>query len=486
MNSTVRAYASAVAAVAAAMAVTAFLEPFLGSSISIFFFPAVVVPAIYGGYGPGLLATVLSTLGLAYLFVPPRFSLSIGADDALRLVVFAIVSFATAWLSSARRRAEQEQRKTLATLQAALDTLRKLSGWPLVVENDTATSMRRILAHGAAAVGASAVITVWEAEEEPWVYVTSAGSADDTTSRHAPTDLGPLLASGPGSETAIHADSSEVQSIPPRIRALLPAGMLASVPFNTEHLAGRVFFGGLVAGGENMIPAVEVVAREIGNSLAHLYVAERSRAVALREDRLRVSRDLHDGVLQALTGIRLELQDIAADCNAMPPTQNRLLAAERAVAIEQRELRTFISGLKPGTASPAAGTLASSLHETAARLAAEWKTTITVRVTPDELELRHALEHDVRMLLHEAMVNALKHSLPSRVVVGVGVMAERLLVTVTDDGRGFPFHGRLEHEALLRDNLGPVSLRDRVQALGGRIAIDSSPRGSRVEVSLPL
>ena len=156
------------------------------------------------------------------------------------------------------------------------------------------------------------------------------------------------------------------------------------------------------------------------------------------------------------------------------------------MAIEQRELRTFISGLKPGTASPAAGTLASNLHETAARLAAEWKTTITVRVTPDELELRDALEHDVRMLLHEAMVNALKHSLPSRVVVGVGVMEERLLVTVTDDGRGFPFHGRLEHDALVRDNLGPVSLRDRVEALGGRIAIDSSPRGSRVEVSLPL
>lgn len=484
MNKTIRAYGGAVAAVGAAVAATWFLQPWIAPSLSILFFPAVILSAIYGGYGPALLATVLSTVALAYLFIPPAFSLNVGADDAVRLLVFAVVSLVTAGISSARRRAEEAQRTSLASLQAALDTLRNLSGWPLVAESDTAASMRRILAHGADAVGAATVIAVWEAEEEPWVYVTSSGSADDTTSRHAPTDLAPLLSSA--SQTIIYGDSSDVPSMPPRIRALLPAGRLASVAFHTEHLTGRVYFGGLRAGAGDIVPVVEVVAREIGNSLAHLWVAERSRALALTEDRLRVSRDLHDGVLQSLTGIRLELQDIAADCIGLPPTHARLLAAERAVAIEQRELRRFIGGLKPDGELPSTGTLASGLHETAVRLSTDWKTSVTVRVAPDDLVLRPALDHAVRMMMHEAIVNAAKHSYPSRVAVAVEAKGPWLIMTVTDDGRGFSFQGRVDHDALLRDNLGPVSLRERVDALGGRLSIESSPRGARLDISLPL
>jgi signal transduction histidine kinase len=90
------------------------------------------------------------------------------------------------------------------------------------------------------------------------------------------------------------------------------------------------------------------------------------------------------------------------------------------------------------------------------------------------------------MMLHEAIVNALKHGHPSRVAVAVDVADGRLVLTVTDDGRGFPFQGQVEHETLLRDGIGPLSLRDRVEALGGRLSVDSSPSGSRIEMSLPL
>ena len=74
-----------------------------------------------------------------------------------------------------------------------------------------------------------------------------------------------------------------------------------------------------------------------------------------------MSRDLHDGVLQALTGIRLELQDIVAGGD---PATDRLLALERALSIEQRELRLFIDELKPSAGGPAAsGPLALIVDE---------------------------------------------------------------------------------------------------------------------------
>jgi len=98
---------------------------------------------------------------------------------------------------------------------------------------------------------------------------------------------------------------------------------------------------------------------------------------------MQVARDLHDGVLQSLTGVRLKLQEIAtnAETDAPSETRDRLLAIERAVAVEQRELRRFIDGLKPAPVPSAAdGTLASRLDEVRERLAGQWKIPVALRV----------------------------------------------------------------------------------------------------------
>jgi signal transduction histidine kinase len=439
-------------------------------------------------------------LTLAYFFMEPRHVFDIGVDDAIRLGTFSIVAWSTAALSTARRRAEAGQRETLTGLRAALDTLQKLSGWPLVIGSDAAANTQNILRHGAKAVGATAVAGVWESEDEPWVYVAASGPGGETSHRHPLTDLTPLIALDLEGATLLRpgaagddrvlvqrgerlVDTSE-PPIHPLLANLLPAGRMASAAFRTENLTGRVYFTGLAVATSNVVPAVEVVAREIGNSLNHLYVADRMRALALREDRLRVSRDLHDGVLQALTGIRLELQDMAQEPAAM---HDRLLAAERALATEQRELRRFIDGLKPVvTLAPDTTGLTTALRDLAARLTVEWKTPIAVRVGPSDLVLPEELEQPLKLMVHEAVINALKHGHPSRVAVAVEASEGRVVVTVTDDGRGFPFRGRLDHEALLQSEAAPVSLRDRVAALHGRISIDSGARGARVEIQLPV
>jgi signal transduction histidine kinase len=83
------------------------------------------------------------------------------------------------------------------------------------------------------------------------------------------------------------------------------------------------------------------------------------------------------------------------------------------------------------------------------------------------------------------VVNALKHAHPSKVTVDVATREGALAIVVRDDGRGFPVSGHLDHEELVRQHAGPASLRDRVTALGGRMAIDSSASGSRIEITLP-
>jgi len=216
-------------------------------------------------------------------------------------------------------------------------------------------------------------------------------------------------------------------------------------------------------------------------------LAERARELAVREDRIRVSRDLHDGVLQALTGIRLELQAIADDCDAQPDTHARLLAIERALSIEQRELRLFIDELKPKAGAPIeSGPITERLQEMCSRLAVEWRAPIAVQVNPPGLSLTEACEQNLRLMVHEAVVNALKHAHPSRVAVSIDSDDTELRIVVSDDGRGFPFRGRVEHEALVKRNAGPASLRDRVTALEGRMAVESNSAGSRVEFAIPV
>ena len=130
--------------------------------------------------------------------------------------------------------------------------------------------------------------------------------------------------------------------------------------------------------------------------------------------------------------------------------------------------------------------MARTLEELRDRLVAEWQAPIAVRVTPADLGLQPEVEEGVRLLVREAAINALKHAHPSRVAVEVEERTDGALqLVIANDGRGFPFRGRLDYEALLTSNAAPVSLCERVKELAGTIVIESGIAGSRVEITLP-
>ena len=248
-----------------------------------------------------------------------------------------------------------------------------------------------------------------------------------------------------------------------------------------------MYFTGVSADPEgDQLPILALVAHEVGNSLGQLQMSERARQVAVHEARIRVSRDLHDGVLQALTGIRFELQTMAGE--AAGANADRLRALERALAIEQRELRLFIDDLEARVARDGAVRcpIATGLSEMCRRLSVEWKLPITVKVTPDDMTLPRTIESAVRLMIHEGVSNALKHGYPARVTITVDSVADELKIAIIDDGRGFSFRGKMSHDDLIAGNTGPVSLRERVIALDGRLSVESLPSGSRIECVIPI
>lgn len=120
-------YGISVFSVVLALLLTLLMQPLLDGAVLAFFFAAVTLSAWYGGIGPGLLATVLSTLLVNYFFIPPIYTLSIANVDSLvRLGAFILVTVLINSLNSELRLAKRRAEAALTKLQASEARYRRL------------------------------------------------------------------------------------------------------------------------------------------------------------------------------------------------------------------------------------------------------------------------------------------------------------------------------------------------------------------------
>jgi signal transduction histidine kinase len=220
----------------------------------------------------------------------------------------------------------------------------------------------------------------------------------------------------------------------------------------------------------------ELVATAIGNAEAQAALtASRARIVATADTtRRRFERDLHDGVQQRLVSLALHLGGpIRAE---VPPEADRLTAELDGIAAEiggvLDELRELARGLHP--VALAEGGLRSALKTLARRSAVPVRLDIRLdRRLPEPVELA------AYYAVAEALTNAAKHAQATVVDVDVQAGEDVLHVRVRDDGCGGadPAAG----------GSGLVGLTDRVEALGGRLSLQSPPgAGTTVQIALPL
>jgi signal transduction histidine kinase len=345
------------------------------------------------------------------------------------------------------------------------DEIERLARWPTLVGVAPRRAIEQILEHASRIVGASGAAMAWEQGDEPTTNVAVWKPGHLDVSERAPM---------PSLEATLSADA----------RAIVDAPDSATATFHTDRVTGRVYFAGIGPPSVEATPLTAVVAREIGASLDQVYNAHQLQEIAAREERLRLARDLHDGVLQSLTAVRFELLAVGQAVRAGDTSaSDRLQALERALSIEQRELRLFIDGLKPEV-RPAHVTLPERLAALRERLVLEWKVPVHMHVTPAALPEASHLTDAIPLMVHEAVTNALKHAQPTAVTVTIDAGDGGLRIVVADNGRGFGFKGRYDHGALAAAAVAPRSLFERVSALGGTMSIESSDAGSRVEMVL--
>ncbi|HEX5083970.1 MAG TPA: DUF4118 domain-containing protein [Blastocatellia bacterium] len=124
-------YGAAVLAFLAALLITQALWPMIDPAATPLFFAAVMVAAFYGGLGPGLLATVLSTWAIDLFFIPPFNTLELTVANLVRAGVFMLVAVIISWLNAARKKLmddlskrDRERERLLTQISGFNDELR--------------------------------------------------------------------------------------------------------------------------------------------------------------------------------------------------------------------------------------------------------------------------------------------------------------------------------------------------------------------------
>lgn len=210
-----------------------------------------------------------------------------------------------------------------------------------------------------------------------------------------------------------------------------------------------------------------------------------SRIEALREaDRTRISRELHDQLGQALTGLKMDLRWIegrieAGNDRSLNPLTDRLVDAQDQIDGLIGTVRRIAADLRPEALDHLG--LTEAIKEEASRFNSRTGDRCEVEITtlPDEIPPEIAIA--AFRIFQEALTNVARHADASRVKVACRDTGDALELTVADDGKGIP-----EAEDARSESLGLLGMRERAELLGGRLQVNSPPAGgTRVTATIP-
>jgi len=268
----------------------------------------------------------------------------------------------------------------------------------------------------------------------------------------------------------------------PPMRSLLGAPVVAhGRTFGNVYLAEKQ---GASAFTEDDERALIVLAAQAGVAVenARLYAESQSAQSELRrlevlDERERIAKELHDGVIQSLFAVGMSLQGAAAlagDPGIASRIENAVEDIDRAI----RDLRNYIFGLQPGILADRQ--LDQALRELGSDFETRSDVVTVVDIDPTVASELASVASDVVQLTREALSNVGRHAKAATCRVSLRRDGASAFLEIDDDGSGFELGGQT-------GGLGIANLRDRVASLGGTMDIDTrAGEGTAVRISLPL
>jgi signal transduction histidine kinase len=260
-----------------------------------------------------------------------------------------------------------------------------------------------------------------------------------------------------------------------------PMTSFLGVPLRVrDHVYGNLYLTEKVGGAEftrEDEEAVVTLAAQAGVAIENARIREELERLAVLEDRERIAKDLHDGVVQALFAVGMSLQAGASRAEDPAAVRTRLQEAVEAIDGVIRDLRNYIFGLGPAAAADRE--LDRALRELAGEFRRGTDVAIAVDVDRSAAETMASRGSDVVQAAREALSNAIRHAQPHTVSLQLRRDAGGIALEVEDDGVGFD-------PGAVAAGRGLGNLRARAAALGGELEIESDPGGgTTVRIVVP-
>ena len=211
---------------------------------------------------------------------------------------------------------------------------------------------------------------------------------------------------------------------------------------------------------------------------ARLY-SQMSR-MSILEERHRIGMDLHDGAIQSLYGLALQLEDVAAQVGEEPnEAKSRLGHAVDRLNATIADLRNYVLGLRPIRGSDRS--LVEALPTLGSQIATNALLDVDVRVDPEaEAGLDLPGREAVFYVAADALANVARHARARRAELSLRRDGEAVVLRVSDDGVGYD-------TATAVSGLGLRNMRERAFNAGARLDVTSAPGGgTSLELRIPV
>jgi signal transduction histidine kinase len=316
----------------------------------------------------------------------------------------------------------------------------------------------------------SGAIFLWDAEHdrvEPWVVVGTGAREEFARSV--------IRAGRVGAVTDVHDTRVSAIGAPMRIGSRIEGAAVLTRPSEAGGFAAR------------QIDLLSTLTSSAALIVRNTQLYARSEEAAIAEERMRIAREIHDGLAQDLSSLvlRISVTQKLLGRGEKKELQKELHEIADQLRRDAREVRRVIFALRPPDI------------ETLGFLPALEKL-VNEFAQANEIELHFAVQGDVSHLLpkaetalfrltQEALNNIRKHAHAKRAWVGLEFDEGRVaILRVRDDGRGFDV-AQVLRAARVRGCVGLLQMQERAERAGGTFTVESTPdAGTRIEVKLPM
>jgi signal transduction histidine kinase len=248
---------------------------------------------------------------------------------------------------------------------------------------------------------------------------------------------------------------------------------------------------------ESDLETLETLAFQVASAIEHSRLLQKTREIAIVEERTRLARDMHDGVAQNLAYLLIQVDRCLNMVEEGGKLETQLEQISGLLKQNIEELRRNIFDLRPVDLE------GKSIFEVLKKFVAEfgrrWNLKTTCVVAGEFVEVSPEVESSLYRILQETLSNARQHAQCTQLSVRVTVKKNvSVTLEVQDNGQGFDVENLAQTPAKVgqpqvvverksrRRGLGLTSMRERTARMGGQLVIESNHAGTHVKATLPL